>query len=85
MKPLDRIARAAERKGLAGGQLAVAARPIIERHLSSMRTVATNDGGIACRFTFDTEGFLEELADALERDGPGDNKMDPVDSYGVGT
>ena len=71
MKPLDRIWRASDRKGLTAGQLTVAIRGILERHLSPVDWRTTNDGGgIVCRFTFDNEGFLEELADALERDGP---------------
>ena len=68
MKALDRIARAAERKFLTESQVRVAASPILERHLSSIQT--SINGGINCEFTFDIQGFLEELADALERDGP---------------
>ena len=69
MKALDRIARAAERKGLTCGQLTVAARGILERHISVYSSPG-DAGGMKCEVTFDNVSFLEELAVAVERDGP---------------
>ena len=69
MKAVERIGAVCKRQDLSGEQLVTMARGLIGDHLSPVNSRAGPDGLVA-EMSFDTVGWLEALADALERDRP---------------